>query len=210
MRLDGAAKGFCGELVDRGIVVGRGESARVNGLAIADGKEAWPYRGNATKLDPVGAGLFTAAVGGFPTRAPDSVALLDLSTGRPPAGLDEKALGEPTDLSCWHDRRSMIVCTVVDKQYQKRVFALDATTFKERWAFDGSDKSRLLPRVTTAWHGAVYAATTNGSVVLDALTGKDKATPGLAPHRGQRLCRPRSRVRRDLGAPRDRLADPDP
>ncbi|WP_162688495.1 MULTISPECIES: hypothetical protein [unclassified Streptomyces] len=139
MRLDGAAKGFCGELVDRGIVVGRGESARVNGLAIVDGKEAWPYRGNAAKLDPVGAGLFTATVGGFPTRAPDSVALLDLSAGRPPAGLDEKALGEPTDLSCWHDRRSMIVCTVVDKQYQKRVFA------------------------------------------LDALTGKDKATPGLAP-----------------------------
>ncbi|MET9607249.1 PQQ-binding-like beta-propeller repeat protein [Streptomyces sp. NPDC006512] len=171
------AKGFYGEIVDRGIVVGRGEGTKVTGLAITDGKEAWTNRESALELNSVGAGLFTANLSGISTRPQNSAALLDVSTGRPPAGMDEKALGEPTDLSCLHDQRSTIVCTA-----DKGVFALDATTFKELWTIDRKDKSRLLPEVTTAWHGAVYAATTNGTVVLDALTGKDKATdPGLAP-----------------------------
>ncbi|MEJ8646064.1 hypothetical protein WKI68_42240 [Streptomyces sp. MS1.HAVA.3] len=109
------------------------------------------------------------------------MALLDGSTGRPPTGLDEKALGEPNVLSCWHDQRSTIVCAA-KKRSDERVFALDATTFKELWSIDSKDKSRLLPNVTTAWHGAVYTFTDNGPVVLDALTGKDKATGvGLAP-----------------------------
>ncbi|MGW9372990.1 outer membrane protein assembly factor BamB family protein [Streptomyces xanthophaeus] len=171
------AKGFYGEIVDRGVVVGRGENTKVTGLAITDGKEAWTNQESAPELNSVGAGLFTAKLSGTSTRAQNNAVLLDVSTGRPPAGLDEKTLGEPTYLSCLHDQRSTIVCSA-----DKGVFALDATTFKELWTIDRKDKSRLLPEVTTAWHGAVYATTTNGTVVLDALTGKDKATdPGLAP-----------------------------
>lgn len=175
------AKGFFGDFVDRGIVVGRGEGAGASGLAIADGKEAWTYRGSVTEAEAVGAGLFTVAAS-EPTTRTRSAALLDVSTGRPPTGLDEKSLGELTGLSCEHDQRSTVVCSAADKRFQKRVFALDTTTFKQLWVIDGNDTSRLLPRVTSAWHGAVYADTSNGPVVLDTLTGKDKATaPGVAP-----------------------------
>ncbi|MFF3686606.1 hypothetical protein [Streptomyces sp. NPDC002187] len=184
------AKGFYAGFVDGGTVVGRGGAdsvlgggAGVEGLRIADGKRAWTYmdRLNRTDLSPVGAGLFTAEVNAPFVRDLDIAALLDVSTGKPPTGVDAKALGDLSDLSCEHDDRATIVCEA-EKDWDRRVFALDARSFKELWAIDEGDKTRLTPKVGTVWHGAVYASTDNGPVILDARTGKDKATdPGLTP-----------------------------
>ncbi|MEU7279034.1 hypothetical protein AB0A69_09685 [Streptomyces sp. NPDC045431] len=184
------AKGFYAGFIDGGTVVGRGGAdsalgggASVEGLRIADGKRTWTYmdRLNRTVLRPVGAGLFTAEVDAPFVRDQDISALLEVSTGKPPAGVDAKALDALLDLSCEHDERATIVCQA-EEGWDRRVFALDAQSFKELWAIDESDETRLTPEIGTAWHGAVYASTDNGPVILDARTGKDKATdPGLRP-----------------------------
>ncbi len=63
-----------------------------------------------------------------------------------------------------------------------RVFAVDATTAAPLWELPDTGANRVAPRLTTAWHGAVYGTTVNGPVVLDARTGADRDTrPGAAP-----------------------------
>ena len=63
-----------------------------------------------------------------------------------------------------------------------RVFAVDATTAAPLWELPDPGANRVAPRLTTAWHGAVYGTTVNGPVVLDARTGADRDTrPGAAP-----------------------------
>ncbi|GAA4807683.1 hypothetical protein GCM10023200_51650 [Actinomycetospora chlora] len=63
-----------------------------------------------------------------------------------------------------------------------RVFAVDAGTAAPLWDLPDPAANRVAPRMTTAWHGAVYGTTVNGPVVLDARTGADRDTrPGAAP-----------------------------
>ena len=63
-----------------------------------------------------------------------------------------------------------------------RVFAVDAGTAAPLWELPDPAANRVAPRMTTAWHGAVYGTTVNGPLVLDARTGADRDTrPGAAP-----------------------------
>ncbi|MFF6995559.1 PQQ-binding-like beta-propeller repeat protein [Streptomyces sp. NPDC008313] len=184
-------KGFRASFVDGGIAVGRGGAdsilgagATVEGREVTDGTKAWTYKDrlNRTELTRVGDGLFTAVVDAPFEDPNNSGALLTTSTGKPPAGLvASKALGRPTDLSCWSDEDSAVVCKAA-KGVDERVVALDPGNWTELWSVAGDDKTRLMPRISTMYHGAVYGTTDNGSVILDARTGKDKASgTGDAP-----------------------------
>jgi hypothetical protein len=63
-----------------------------------------------------------------------------------------------------------------------QVFAVDAATAAPLWQLPDPAANRVAPRMTTAWHGAVYGTTVNGPVVLDARTGADRdSRPGAAP-----------------------------
>jgi outer membrane protein assembly factor BamB len=63
-----------------------------------------------------------------------------------------------------------------------RIFAVDATSAAPLWELPDPAANRVAPRMTTAWHGAVYGTTVNGPLVLDARTGADRDTrPGAAP-----------------------------
>lgn len=63
-----------------------------------------------------------------------------------------------------------------------RIFAVDAGTAAPLWELPDPAANRVAPRMTTAWHGAVYGTTVNGPLVLDARTGADRDTrPGAAP-----------------------------
>ena len=184
-------KGFHASFVDSGIAVGRGGAdsfvdggATVEGHRLGDGGKAWTYKDrlNKAELSPVGGGLFTAVVDAPLEEESTVAALLATSTGKQPAGLlATKALGRPDDLSCWFDDRSAVVCEV-RKKYDDRVVALDPESWTELWAIDGDDETRLMPAVSTVFHGSVYGETANGFVALDARTGEDKASaPGDAP-----------------------------
>ncbi|MFE4662344.1 PQQ-binding-like beta-propeller repeat protein [Streptomyces hydrogenans] len=178
------AKEFLAGFVHGGVVVGRaskGSDNSIVALNTADGSQAWSNYKDArigASVTPLGKGLFTAPVD------PDRTVLLDAATGKPPAGSDGTLPGDPADAQCTYDDRDTIVCTEhfgVGSE-RNRVSALDATSFKELWAIDSEDTTRLVPAVTTAWHGAVYAKTSNGPVILDARTGQDKElSPGAAP-----------------------------
>lgn len=184
-------KAFHASFVDSGIVVGRGGAdsvlgggATVEGHKLGDGSKAWTYmdRLNQAELSPVGGGLFTAEVDAPFEAETDVAALLATSTGKQPAGLlSTKALGKPDELSCWFDERSAVVCEA-GEEFDERVVALDPENWTELWAIDGEDESRLMPDIATVFHGSVYGETENGFVVLDARTGKDKASgDGDAP-----------------------------
>jgi hypothetical protein len=185
------AKGFIAEFVDRGTVVGRsganGEAAGgrgIEGYRLADGTKAWTYASGLVEatLRPVGGGLFTARQD--PVKGEETEAVVASSTGRPPAGLDageQRELSGVSDLTCLYDERATIVCGGA-QGVDRRVFALDAQTFAQLWTIDEAGGDRLVPEISTAWHGAVYGKTDNGPVVLDARTGKDKSTaPGVTP-----------------------------
>jgi hypothetical protein len=62
-------------------------------------------------------------------------------------------------------------------------FGLDAASGTLLWRIGGNTHHRrLVPQVTTAWHGEEYGKTSNGPVVLGARTGKDgQERPGVAP-----------------------------
>jgi outer membrane protein assembly factor BamB len=181
-RISWTAPEFHAVFVEGDTVVGRRGSG-IDGLRTADGTNVWTYGSKFvdTKLRRVGGGLFTAEAQTPRGTQSRVAALLDIATGRPRPGFDPKTPGEPTDLSCVHDERATIVCTA-EHYLDERLFALDAVSFEELWAIDDQDETRLMPRVSTAWHGAVYASTRNGPVVLDARTGRDRATdPGITP-----------------------------
>ncbi|MFF3498401.1 hypothetical protein [Streptomyces sp. NPDC003247] len=187
------AKGFAAKFVDGATVVGlvdtNGETdggITVQAIGAADGKAAWTYSTpelNGAVVTSVGAGLFTADVDPHEYDEEDSVALLSTANGRAPAGYAAAGTAGLSALSCLFDDEDTFVCSSsAEEAGGKRVFALDANTFDELWAIKEGDTDRLLPEVSTVWHGAVYADTDNGAVILDARTGKDKATePGVTP-----------------------------
>ncbi|MFF3333037.1 PQQ-binding-like beta-propeller repeat protein [Streptomyces sp. NPDC002888] len=188
------ARDFAAEFLDDGVVVGVTDTnsddsggISVQGLKLADGAKTWTYPApelGSAKLDPVGGGLFTVEADPQRVLVESSAALVATSSGRVPdaaSGLVQKS--DLPLLDCWFDDRAAVVCEAGPKAAETRVVALDAKTFDELWAIEDDDTSRLQPSISTAWHGAVYGKTTNGPVVLDARTGKDRSTdPGATPY----------------------------
>ncbi|MFG2296442.1 hypothetical protein [Streptomyces sp. NPDC048603] len=79
-------------------------------------------------------------------------------------------------MSCKHDAAATLVC-----MDGFSVAALDAASGSQIWDLREGD-GRIVPMVTTAWHGRVYGRTAKQGVTLDALTGKDMPTrPEAAP-----------------------------
>lgn len=84
---------------------------------------------------------------------------------------------------CVHDQRAVAVCAE-RMAFGEPVAAWDTGTGKRLWSLPDRAANRVAPRVTAAWHGAVYGETENGPVILDARTGQDKARDvAVAPHR---------------------------
>jgi outer membrane protein assembly factor BamB len=82
--------------------------------------------------------------------------------------------------TCRYDLARTSVCAGPTGQ---RVLAVDAGSGTVLWRFGGpAHHARPAPSITAALHGAVYASTGNGPVVLDARSGTDRNEhPGIAP-----------------------------
>ncbi|MEV5754857.1 PQQ-binding-like beta-propeller repeat protein [Actinoallomurus sp. NPDC052308] len=141
---------------------------RLQGIDTATEAVRWstaPSAAYTYQAERAGPGLVTVSGGYYETGG-----LLDITTGKRRFRYPDQDLYD-----CLDDDRSVVVCFNTD-----RVIALDATTAQLLWELpkDG----RTSPKVTAAWHGAVYGTTANGPVVLDARTGRDRETsPGAAP-----------------------------
>ncbi|MFL4496512.1 PQQ-binding-like beta-propeller repeat protein [Streptomyces sp. VTCC 41912] len=150
-----------------------GVRQQVIGLDINhDGKQTW------TKLDGYEMTAHTAgphliAITGRDYNSGDTIGTLLKPDGSKAADLT----GELFGLTCQYDDASITIC----QTDEPRTLALDAETGKQLWTLPEQGANRVAPTVTAAWHGVVYGTTSNGPVALDAKTGADRSTPGVAP-----------------------------
>lgn len=191
-RVDWQADGFGARMLYGGVVVGAQlpEGAEIDserwfadeggialtGRSVKDGAVSWKDPRNlfGLKIETVGAGLFSARINLEFKENPPGHELLDSAAGRRPAGMtaDSAAAFSFAGRSCSYDERSVIVCGV-----DGELAALDARTHKVLWTLTEDDPSREVPSLYTAWHGVVYGGVAgHGGVLLDATTGKDRAT----------------------------------
>ncbi len=156
------AAGFRPAALDGGIVVGTATSPagrKVSGHHAADGKPAWSNTDPFDRVDALGSGL-VAVAGSANTR------LLEAKTGAVKATV-------PAHHTCAHDTEALVVCW----DFTSHLAAIDAANGKLLWELPDKSADRIMPRITSVRRGVIYAtAGTNGPVILDARTGKDKVT----------------------------------
>jgi outer membrane protein assembly factor BamB len=149
----------------------------VAGLAISDGASAWslPDSLYETSIAPAGPG-FAAVEARDYSSGRSTFRLLDA------AGKDVIPASQATSkyvaygMRCAWDQQTVTVCTGVGI-----VLALDAGSGKELWRLPDQAANRVAPSVSAVWRGAVYGQVSGRPVVLDAATGRDLATPAVAP-----------------------------
>ncbi len=104
-----------------------------------------------------------------------AVYAVDLATGRPtpaPSAHDNPL----TDLDCNRDQTA-VVCTSRGEAPNREITGFDDATGKKKWGWGGDNSPRVVPVVSTVFHGVVYGQTPNGPALLDAATGKDIPVP---------------------------------
>ncbi|WP_350280256.1 hypothetical protein [Kribbella sp. HUAS MG21] len=75
---------------------------------------------------------------------------------------------------CFADQASAVVCMSKSiRSGPEELIGFDDATGKKVWGFSSKSASRVVPRVTAAFHGVVYAQTEAQPVLLDAKTGED-------------------------------------
>ncbi|WP_189192469.1 PQQ-binding-like beta-propeller repeat protein [Streptomyces albiflavescens] len=140
-----------------------------------NGKPAWTKR-DTSDLSLASAGPDLAVVSGTDYDSGDALVGFYRGDGSSAGSID----GDTFGLQCLYDGRSVTVCHTT--MSDGRVFAVDSKTGKLLWQLPEKGSDRLVPTVTSAWHGIVYGETSNGPLLLDARTGADRADkPGIAP-----------------------------
>jgi outer membrane protein assembly factor BamB len=155
------------------------------GRSMTDGSQVWQQVSPTQEKDGtywktvgvVGPGLVAAVADDEPS---DVVHTYDTRTGKA-----RKTLSNLLDLfsaqgfpPCIFDRTNVSVCA----QEAGIMFAVDTGTGEVLWKLPDAKNApgREAPGLGAALHGNVYASSSNGPVIIDARTGKDKST-----HSGQ-------------------------
>ncbi|WP_112248651.1 hypothetical protein [Kribbella monticola] len=80
--------------------------------------------------------------------------------------------------SCFADGQKTVVCTADQPEAaEAEIVGFDDTTGKKTWGFTEASAGRVVPQVTAAFHGVLYASAETKPVLLNALTGQDIPTP---------------------------------
>ncbi len=80
-----------------------------------------------------------------------------------------------SSFTCWGDQAKAVVCTSGESG-GKEIIGFDDTTGKKTWGHTDQSASRVVPAVTAAFHGIVYAQAEAQPVLMDAATGADVPT----------------------------------
>ncbi|MEH0939063.1 outer membrane protein assembly factor BamB family protein [Micromonospora psammae] len=144
----------------------------INGLALLDGAERWSALSVANAELAAAGPSFVVAVG----EQNDGKRFYALV--KKDGTLVNRTQGEyRVGLRCSYDEAAVTVCALGNSE---PLFALDSTTGEDLWQLPAT--GRRAPRMTAAWHGAVYGSVNDDAVVLDARTGLDRSvSPGVAP-----------------------------
>jgi hypothetical protein len=176
--------------VDNGVVVGaKGEqedSATDGTIVLADGAS-----GKITKQVPLKQAYLKPLAGapkhayfygmrytdyGAGTKA-QAIFTVDLSTGAVAQTVSDGSF------ECFSDQATSVVCASSSPTGDSgELIGIDDATGKKSWGFTSASGGRVVPTVTAAYHGVVYAKTEAQPVLLDAKTGAD--LPSASPSAG--------------------------
>ncbi|MEV0803535.1 hypothetical protein AB0I34_37990 [Kribbella sp. NPDC050281] len=82
---------------------------------------------------------------------------------------------------CRGDQKNSVVCGGSRQLESVEIIGFDDSTGKKVWGYTNESASRVVPNVTTVFHGVVYAQAEKDAVLLDAATGQDIASPTPTP-----------------------------
>lgn len=171
------AKALAGNRVIGTVPAGGTLEQQLTAWTVSDGRPQWKtVTGRNLRVQTGGPSLLAVSGTDYGTSKP-FFALVDPANG---TTLD-RSDGSGATAHCTFDQVAILVCSRGGGiGATRQVFAIDVNTRKMLWQLPAA--GRIPPRVTTAWHGAVYGSTDSGPVVLDARTGQDRnAQPGAAP-----------------------------
>jgi hypothetical protein len=81
------------------------------------------------------------------------------------------------NFTCWGDQAKAVVCnSAAYAGSGEEIIGFDDTTGKKAWGYTDKSASRVVPAVTAAFHGVVYAQAEAQPVLMDAATGADVST----------------------------------
>ncbi|TCC43191.1 hypothetical protein [Kribbella sindirgiensis] len=104
----------------------------------------------------------------------DTIFSVDLSTGAVAPTTPATKFESDVTIECLPDQASAVVCLIKSiRSGPLEVLGFDDTTGKKTWGFTETAGSRVVPNVTAAFHGVIYAQTEAQPVLLDAKTGAD-------------------------------------
>ncbi|MEV7395271.1 PQQ-binding-like beta-propeller repeat protein [Streptomyces sp. NPDC091215] len=151
------------------------EKGQLAGYRLDTGAHVWTAaKGDVPTASSAGPGLIAADVD-----TDQSLTIFDAVTGvqraRVPFGQQGGAESGGLE-GCAYDQQAITVC-----ELRGAIAGFDVSkpgSVTKLWVLQPSS-DRVVPRVNTVWHSALYGETDNGPVILDARTGKDRATdPG--------------------------------
>jgi hypothetical protein len=168
-----------------GVIVGAksgdGEGTANGAVVIANGAT-----GKVTKqtpvgkdyLNPAGQGAKHAFLSGSKYGASSYENVLysvDIATGGI-VQIPAQAADSSVNFTCLGDRANAVVCTGKDNNTKVEILGVDDTTGKKTWGYTKESASRIIPDVTAAFHGIVYAQAEVQPVLMDIATGEDVKT----------------------------------
>ncbi|TDW81098.1 hypothetical protein EV647_7740 [Kribbella sp. VKM Ac-2566] len=100
--------------------------------------------------------------------------VIDLSTGAVTQTVPAAPSDSNVEVECLADQATSVVCTSRTVQGGAvEIVGFDDATGKKTWGYTNDSGGRVVPRVTAAFHGVVYAQTEAQPVLMDAKTGED-------------------------------------
>lgn len=105
---------------------------------------------------------------------------VDIATGSV-VQLKGQYVKDSMNYTCLGDQANAVVCTGKDNNEKLELLGLDDTTGKKTWGYTSESANRVIPDVTAAFHGIVYAQTDAQAVLMDAATGNDVPTSTPTP-----------------------------
>ncbi|TDD13475.1 hypothetical protein E1218_34485 [Kribbella turkmenica] len=85
------------------------------------------------------------------------------------------------NFGCLGDEATAVVCTARAADGNHEIIGIDDTTGKKAWGYTEKASNRVVPSVTAAFHGIIYAQTEAQPVLMDAATGEDVKVSTPAP-----------------------------
>jgi hypothetical protein len=180
--------------VANGIVVGaKGRELNSRSLAVVDATTGAVKKTGLTGLDalhPAGFGpkhAYLSAEKYIPATKNEilghyvnSIYAIDPATGAAVQTLSVVKDAQEALFTCWGDSKNSVVCTS-HARGQAEIIGIDDTTGKKTWGYTEKSGSRVVPKITAAFHGLVYAQAEAGPALLDATTGHDVPSPTPTP-----------------------------